>query len=67
MLLSEIRATVKSIIMDKLGVNESEFTPHASFANDLGVYPLDLSKLVMEFERKFNISISEIHFKNLKL
>ena len=32
----DVEAKVKEIIMDKLGVEESQITPTASFINDLG-------------------------------
>ena len=39
--MSDIAAKVKEIIVDKLGVDESEITPEASFTNDLGADSLD--------------------------
>ena len=50
---------VKEIIIDKLGVEESEVTNKASFANDLGADSLDTVELIMEFEKEFNISIPD--------
>ena len=50
---------VKSIIVDKLGVEESEVTNTASFTNDLGADSLDTVELIMEFEKEFNISIPD--------
>jgi acyl carrier protein len=57
--MSEIAEKVKSIIVDKLGVELSEVTPEASFANDLGADSLDTVELIMEFEKEFNISIPD--------
>jgi acyl carrier protein len=57
--MSEISQKVKSIIVDKLGVEESEVTPEASFTNDLGADSLDTVELIMEFEKEFNISIPD--------
>jgi len=57
--MSEIAEKVKSIIIDKLGVEESEVTPDASFTNDLGADSLDTVELIMEFEKEFNISIPD--------
>ncbi len=57
--MSEIVAKVTSIIIDKLGVEESEVTPKASFTNDLGADSLDTVELIMEFEKEFNISIPD--------
>ena len=57
--MSEIKEKVKSIIVDKLGVDASEVTEEASFANDLGADSLDTVELIMEFEKEFNISIPD--------
>lgn len=57
--MSEIAKRVKSIIVDKLGVEESEVTETASFTNDLGADSLDTVELIMEFEKEFNISIPD--------
>ncbi|GAB4333075.1 MAG: acyl carrier protein [Flammeovirgaceae bacterium] len=57
--MSEIAQKVKKIIIDKLGVEESEVTPEASFTNDLGADSLDTVELIMEFEKEFNISIPD--------
>ena len=55
----DIEAKVKEIIIDKLGVEESQITPEASFTNDLGADSLDIVELVMGFESEFNISIPD--------
>ena len=57
--MPEIKSKVTAIIVDKLGVEESEVTPEASFTNDLGADSLDTVELIMEFEREFNISIPD--------
>ena len=57
--MSEIAQKVKSIIVEKLGVEESEVTTEASFTNDLGADSLDTVELIMEFEKEFNISIPD--------
>ena len=48
--MSEIESKVKAIIVDKLGVDEAEVKPEASFTND---------ELIMEFEKEFGISIPD--------
>lgn len=55
----EITAKVIEIIVDKLGVDESEVTPGASFTNDLGADSLDTVELIMEFEKVFDIKIED--------
>jgi acyl carrier protein len=57
--MSEISEKVKSIIVDKLGVEEKEVVPEASFTNDLGADSLDTVELIMEFEKEFNIAIPD--------
>ena len=57
--MSEIASRVKAIIVDKLGVEESEVTETASFTNDLGADSLDTVELIMEFEKEFGISIPD--------
>jgi len=56
---ASIEARVKSIIVDKLGVDEKEVTPQASFTNDLGADSLDTVELIMDFEKEFNIAIPD--------
>ena len=51
--MSDIAQKVKSIIVDKLGVEESEVVNEASFTNDLGADSLDTVELIMEFEKEF--------------
>ncbi|MFC2113789.1 acyl carrier protein [Bacteroidota bacterium] len=57
--MSEIETKVKAIIVEKLGVDESEVTHEASFTNDLGADSLDTVELIMEFEKEFNVSIPD--------
>ena len=56
---SDIEDTVKSIIVDKLGVDESDVTTEASFTNDLGADSLDTVELIMEFEKEFDLTIPD--------
>ena len=57
--MSDIAKKVTTIIVDKLGVDEKEVTPSASFTNDLGADSLDTVELIMEFEKEFNIAIPD--------
>ena len=57
--MSEIESKVKAIIVDKLGVDEAEVKPEASFTNDLGADSLDTVELIMEFEKQFNVTIPD--------
>lgn len=58
-IMSEIASKVKAIIVDKLGVEESEVTETASFTNDLGADSLDTVEMIMEFEKEFGIQIPD--------
>jgi len=54
-----IEKRVKEIIVEQLGVNESEVTPEAKFVDDLGADSLDLVELVMALEEEYNIEITD--------
>jgi len=56
---SSTEEKVKSIIVEQLGVNESEVTNDASFVDDLGADSLDTIELVMAFEEAFGIDIPD--------
>ena len=61
----DVESKVKSIIVDKLGVDESEVTRDANFTNDLGADSLDTVELIMEFEKEFDISIPDEDAENI--
>ncbi len=57
--MEDIASKVIAIIVDKLGVDESEVRPEASLTNDLGADSLDTVELIMEFENQFGLSIPD--------
>jgi acyl carrier protein len=63
--MSDITSRVKAIIVEKLGVQESDVTNEASFTNDLGADSLDTVELIMEFEREFDIAIPDDQAENI--
>ena len=63
--MADVSEKVKAIIVDKLGVNESEVTNEASFTNDLGADSLDTVELIMEFEKEFDIQIPDDQAENI--
>jgi len=50
---------VKDIIIEQLGVDESEVKPEASFINDLGADSLDIVELIMALEEEFELEIPD--------
>jgi acyl carrier protein len=57
--MASVDERVKQIIVEQLGVEESEVTPNASFVDDLGADSLDTVELVMAFEEAFEIEIPD--------
>ena len=57
--MQDVQKRVNTILIDKLGIPESEITPDASFVKDLGIDSLDYAELVMEFEQSFDIKIPD--------
>ena len=57
--MSAIESKVKAIIVDKLGVEESQVTLEASLTADLNADSLDTVELIMEFEKEFGVSIPD--------
>ena len=57
--MANVAEQVKAIIVEKLGVDASEVVETASFTNDLGADSLDIVEIIMDFEKEFNIEISD--------
>jgi acyl carrier protein len=57
--MSNVAERVKKIIVDKLGVDETEILDSAHFINDLGADSLDTVELIMEFEKEFEVNIPD--------
>lgn len=64
--MSNVADRVKKIIVERLGVDEAQVTPEASFTNDLGADSLDTVELIMEFEKEFDISIPDEEAENIQ-
>ena len=64
--MSEIQERVGAIIVDKLGVSESQITPEATFAQDLGADSLDTVELIMELEKEFDITIPDAETEKIQ-
>ena len=65
-IMTDIAEKVTKIIVDKLGVDESEVNAEANFTNDLGADSLDTVELIMEFEKTFDISIPDEQAENIQ-
>jgi acyl carrier protein len=63
--MASISERVTKIIVDKLGVDESEVNLEASFTNDLGADSLDTVELIMEFEKEFGVNIPDEQAENI--
>jgi acyl carrier protein len=57
--MSSIEERVKKIVVEQLGVNESEVTNESSFVDDLGADSLDTVELVMALEEEFDCEIPD--------
>jgi acyl carrier protein len=64
--MASVEEKVKSIIVDQLGVNETEVTGSASFIDDLGADSLDIIELVMAFEEAFGVEIPDEDAEKIK-
>ena len=57
--MANVAEQVKALIVEKLGVDPEEVVDSANFSNDLGADSLDIVELVMDFEKAFDIEISD--------
>lgn len=62
---NDLASKVASIIVEKLGVDEADINPEASFTNDLGADSLDTVELIMEFEKEFDLTIPDEDAENI--
>ncbi|MEY4202775.1 MAG: hypothetical protein RL013_478 [Bacteroidota bacterium] len=64
--MATVADRVTKIIVDKLGVDESEVVTDAHFINDLGADSLDTVELIMEFEKEFEVAIPDDQAENIQ-
>lgn len=64
--MSNVAKKVTDIIVEQLGVDESDINNDAHFINDLGADSLDTVELIMEFEKEFGIEIPDEHAEKIQ-
>lgn len=64
--MSEIAERVKTIVVDKLGVDPATVTEQAEFIKDLGADSLDTVELIMDFEKEFGVTIPDEEAEKIK-
>ena len=64
--MATVADRVTKIIVDKLGVDESEVLTDAHVINDLGSDSLDTVELIMEFEKEFEVAIPDDQAENIQ-
>ena len=64
--MANIEERVKKIVVEHLGVSESEVTLEASFTADLGADSLDTVELLQQFENEFGIAIPDDQAETIK-
>lgn len=57
--MSDVTEKVAHILIEKLGIAESEINPDANLVKDLGIDSLDYAEIVMDFEQTFDIRIPD--------
>jgi acyl carrier protein len=57
--MADTAQRITAIIVEKLGINEADITPEASFTNDLGADSLDIVELIMDLEKEFDLTIPD--------
>jgi acyl carrier protein len=57
--MQDVNHKINAILIEKLGIPESQITSDASFVKDLGIDSLDYAELVMEFEQTFDVKIPD--------
>ena len=62
--MATVFVRVMTVVAEKLGVEQEEVVPGASFVNDLNADSLDLVELIMAFEEEFSTDVTEIEISD---
>ncbi len=62
--MATVNERVKSIVVDKLGVDEDEVEESSSFVDDLNADSLDLVELIMAFEEEFSTDDNQVEISD---
>jgi acyl carrier protein len=64
--LASVYERVRSIVAERLGVDEDRVTPEAEFIGDLNADSLDLVEVIMAIEQEFDIEIKDEDAENIR-
>lgn len=64
--MASIYERVRSIVAERLGVDEDKVTPEAEFIADLNADSLDLVEVIMAIEQEFDIEIKDEDAENIR-
>ncbi len=62
----EIFGQIREMLVNQLGLDETDVTLEASFQDDLDADSLDLVEMIMEMEDKFSVKISDAEAEKIR-
>ncbi len=62
--MASVNERVKSIVVDKLGVEAEDVEESSSFVDDLNADSLDLVELIMAFEEEFSTDDNQVEISD---
>jgi acyl carrier protein len=64
--LASVYERVRSIVAERLGVDEEKVTMDAEFIGDLNADSLDLVEVIMAMEQEFDVEIKDEEAENIR-
>ena len=64
--MASVYDRVRSIVAERLGVDEEKVTMDAEFIGDLNADSLDLVEVIMAMEQEFNLEIKDEDAENIR-